>query len=197
MRPAAAVAAAAALGLSAAAAHAHNVAEGYPPLAGGLLHPLLVPSHALALVALGLVAGASPMRQRLVSVATFVAATCVSVALVTRAFSAHEAELQLLLLAVASGLLLAAGTRLPLAAACFLAGLAATALIFDSVPAIPSVRDTLISLLASALAAAALLASVAALSAAIPRALRAVAIRVAGAWIAAGALMLLALRFAR
>ncbi len=43
--------------LATAAAQAHTVIPGIGGFPGGLLHPLLVPAHALTLIALGLLAG--------------------------------------------------------------------------------------------------------------------------------------------
>src|SRR5262250_488988 len=41
-------------------AQAHDVVAGVGGFSGGLLHPLLVPAHALALLALGLALGQQP-----------------------------------------------------------------------------------------------------------------------------------------
>jgi hydrogenase/urease accessory protein HupE len=54
----------AALLLATDPAHAHDVVAGVGGFYGGLLHPLLVPAHVLALTSLGLLIGQQTPRQR-------------------------------------------------------------------------------------------------------------------------------------
>ena len=184
------------LSLSAGLAQAHTVIEGIGGFSGGLLHPLLVPAHVLALVALGCVTGTLNFHARLLVIVVFVAAAVLSVGLVTLAFSAVNAELIVLSLAGFAGLLLAAGLRMPWAMIVALAMCVAAALTFDSVPAVLSARDTILSLAGTIVAATLLLAATAFLSAAGPQVWRRIGIRILGSWIAASAIMVLALRLA-
>ena len=182
--------------LSAGFAQAHTVIEGVGGFSGGLLHPLLVPAHVLALLALGCLTGTLDFRMRLVVIAVFVAAAALSVVLVTMAFSAVNAELVVLSLAGFAGLLLVAGLRMPLAMIVVLAVCVAGALIFDSVPALLSAQDTILSLAGTIIAATFLLAAITFLSGAGPQVWRRIGIRILGSWIAASAVMVLALRLA-
>lgn len=196
MKASAAALAAVLLSLSAGFAQAHTVIEGVGGFSGGLLHPLLVPAHGLALVALGCLTGSLDFYGRLIVMTAFVAAATLSVVLVTMAFSAVNAELVVLSLAGFAGLLLAAGLRMPLAMIVVLAVCVAGALTFDSVPALLSAQDTILSLAGTIIAATFLLAAIAFLSAAGPQVWRRIGTRILGSWIAASAVMVLALRWA-
>ena len=181
---------------SASLAQAHAVIDGIGGFSGGLLHPLLVPAHGLALVALGCLISALNVRARLMVIGVFVAAAAICVVLVTMAFSARNSELVVLSLAGLTGLLLAAGLRVPLAVAVLVAMGVAAAVTLDSVPALLSAQDTILSLAGTALAAAFLLTAVAFLSAAGPQVWQRIGTRILGSWIAASAVMVLALRWA-
>lgn len=189
--------AAAFLVLSMHAAQAHVVIPGVSGFPGGLAHPVLVLSHALALLALGLLAGAQPVRLRIALVAIFVAGTALSFGMVTLAYSTERAELVVLALAALTGLAVASGCNVPFRAAAAIAAGLAGAILFDSVPAVPSVRETLLALSGTALAATAMIAATAFISAALPAFWQRIAIRIAGSWIAASAILVLALRLAK
>jgi urease accessory protein len=178
-------------------AQAHVVIPGVGGFQGGLLHPLLVPSHGLALIALGLLLGAQPLRIRLWLIAAFVLSMALSFELVSLAFATVSAELATLVLAAITGLLLASGWKAPVPAAALLSIGLGAAILFDSVPAVPSVRETVITLCGTALSATALIAVAAFLSAALPAFWQRIGIRVAGSWIAASAILVLALRLAK
>jgi urease accessory protein len=188
---------AAALVLPATAAQAHVVIPGVGGFPGGLAHPLLVLSHALSLVALGLLAGRQPLRSRLILIAVFMAAMALSFAAVSLAYSTDRAELAVLALAAIAGLVLASGWNAPFAVTALIAICLGGAILFDSVPAVPSVRETLLALAGTTLAAAAAIATVAFVSACLPAFWQRVGIRVAGSWIAASAILVLALRLAK
>ena len=179
---------------SAKLAQAHAVIDGIGGFSGGLLHPLLIPAHGLALVALGCLCGALNVRARLRVIAIFVAVAAVCIVLVTMAFSAVNAELIVLSLAGFAGLLLATGLRMPLAMLVVLAICVAGALTFDSVPALLSAQDTILSLAGTIIAATFLFAAITFLSGAGPQVWRRIGIRILGSWIAASAIMVLALR---
>ena len=188
--------AAALLYLTTAAAQAHTVIPGLGGFPGGLLHPLLVPAHTLTLIALGLLAGRFPMPARTLLLAVFVVAACVSFALIAMAYSATRAETLILCLSAAIGLVLAAGLLPPLPVVASLTAVIAGALMFDSVPPVLSVPETALSLTGTVTAAIALAAASAWLSGALPQRVRQFAIRITGSWIAASAIMVLALRLA-
>ena len=183
--------------LSSSAAKAHIVIPGVGGFEGGLLHPILVLSHALALIALGLLAGIRPLRQRLLLIAIFAAAKFAAFGLVTLAYATDRAEFAVLAVAAIMGLVLAARPLAPFTIVAVLAALIGGAILFDSVPAVPSVRETVAALGGTALAATALIALVAFASAALPAFWPRIGVRIAGSWIAASAILVLALRLAK
>ncbi len=173
---------------------AHTIIPGVSGFEGGLLHPILVPSHAMSIVALALLLAPQPAGERHAAIATFMAALAGAVAMVTLAFQTDRAEIALLACAAISGLLAAWRARLPILAALFVAAVTAFALQFDSVPAVISVRETLLTLAGAALAALIGLWGITALAARATHTWQMLAIRISGSWIAAAALLLIALR---
>lgn len=173
---------------AAAPAAAHGTIEGVAPFYGGLLHPLLVPAHPLLLLALGLVLAQGGRAAAPRALGLWVLG--LALGLVARArWAAPEAvALAPLALAAGIGLLVAAAAppRGPLAAA--LAGLAGLALGLDSDPA-----GSWPALAGTGLGASGVLLLVAGGLVDRRAAWLAIGIRVAGSWIAAAALMVLAL----
>jgi urease accessory protein len=101
-----------------------------------------------------------------------------------------------LCLGAAIGLLLAAHIALPAPAAAVIMAAVSGAVIFDSVPPVLTVSETASSLAGMVLSALALAAATAFVSGALPQRVRPIAVRIAGSWIAASAIMVLALRYA-
>jgi urease accessory protein len=167
---------------------------GFP---GGALHPILVLSHALALIALGLLAGLQRAPIRLLLIGYFVAGMIAAFALVSLAFASDRAEFAVLILAAFTGLVLAAIPRVPVAVAGAISAITGGAILFDSVPPVPSVAETVLALSGTALSATAIVALVAFASGALPAFWRRIGVRVAGSWIAASAILVLALRLAK
>lgn len=182
--------------LATAVAPAHTVIPGIGGFPGGLLHPLLVPAHALTLIALGLLTGSYAVRTQMYLFTAFAAAAVGAFALIALAYSATQAEIVVLCLGAAIGLLLAANVALPAPAAAIMAATVSGAVIFDSVPPVLSVSGTASSLTGTALSALVLVAAAALVSRGLPHRVRPMAIRIAGSWIAASAIMVLALRLA-
>lgn len=196
MRPAAGLTVALFL-LSAGVADAHTVIDGVSGFQGGLVHPLLVPAHMLVLLALGCLTGQIGAASRWLAIAVFAAAAVASVLLVTLAFSAVNAELLVLVLGALSGLLLASGWCVSLTIILVLAVCIAAAIVFDSVPAVLSVQETILSLAGTSIAATAIVTVVALASAAGPQLWQRIGVRILGSWIAASAIIVLALRLSR
>lgn len=192
MRPAAL--AAVILCLAPAAAQAHTVIPGIGGFAGGLLHPLLVPAHALTLIALGLLAGTLARSAQAMLLAVFAIAAMMAFALIAMAYSATRAETLILCLGAIVGLMLAAGLSPPVPIAAGLTAVAAGAIVFDSVPPVLSIAETALSLTGTASAAIVVASASAWLSDALPLRIRTIGVRIAGSWIAASAIMVLALR---
>jgi urease accessory protein len=175
-------------------ARAHTVIPVVGGFPGGLLHPLLVPAHALTLIALGLLAGTFSRHTQIALLAAFAAAAILGFALIAMAYSATQAETLILCLGAAVGLLLAANIIPPAPVAAILTASIAAAMIFDSVPPVLTISGTMLSLTGTALSAIALAAAAALVSGALPPHIRSIGVRVAGSWIAASAIMVLALR---
>lgn len=190
--------AAAAAGLLAAAmpAHAHTVIDGVSGFPGGFLHPLLVPAHALLLLTLGLLVGQQSAVRRRRLMPLFPVSLLAAIGLIAAAAAADSQALILWLCAI-NGALLALAWRLPPAVPAMLTIAAALALMLDSVPALLSVRDTLLALGGTAVAALLLFVLFVTLSACASRPWQIVGRRIIGSWAAASAVLVLALRFVK
>jgi urease accessory protein len=173
---------------------AHTVIAGVSGFSGGALHPLLVPAHALALLALGLFAAQHPAPRRAAVIATFVSAQIVAMGLVALAFAFDRAGNAVLALAAASGLVVASGGIVPLPAAGLLAACLALAIQFDSVPALISRTDTLVALSGTAVGASAAMVVVACAAGMLRHGWQRIGMRIAGSWVAAATLLVLVLR---
>lgn len=187
---------AAILAASGSPAQAHTVIEGVSGFPGGLLHPLLVPAHALLLLTLGLLAGQQTSAHRRILLPLFSAALIAAIAFIAAAV-ALDTHNAILWLCAVGGVLVALARPLPplLLAALLVAG--AVALMLDSVPALLSVRDTLMALSGTAVSALALFSLVVALSARANQPWQMTGRRILGSWAAAGAILVLALRLAK
>lgn len=179
------------------AAAAHVAIPGFGGFEGGLLHPMLVLPRALALMALGLLMGLQPMRSTLLLIAAFLVGMVAAFGLVSHAYATDRAELAVLTIAMLTGFGLAAFPWIPLAPATLLTALAGGAILLDSVPAVPSVRETLLALSGTALAATMMLSLVAFTSAALPAFWARIGVRIAGSWIAASTMLVLGWRLAK
>jgi urease accessory protein len=186
-----------ALLLLAGPACAHTIIEGFPGWQGGLLHPLVVPPHAISLTGLALLAGQQRRAQRWSLIAIFALAFGAAVFLVTRAMSSDNAVLYVLAGGAACGLLVALGRPLPILPAAALAAATGAAVAFDSVPALNSVGETLAALFATGSSAALALALIAWLTSRLRHGWLRIGVRIAGSWIAASTILVLALRLAR
>lgn len=187
---------AAILAASGSPAQAHTVIEGVSGFPGGLLHPLLVPAHALLLLTLGLLAGQQTSAHRRILLPLFSAALIAAIAFIAAAV-ALDTHNAILWLCAVGGVLVALARPLPplLPAALLVAG--AAALMLDSVPGLLSVRDTLMALSGTAVSALALFTLVVALSARANQPWQMTGRRILGSWAAAGAILVLALRLAK
>lgn len=169
--------------------------------AGGLLQPLALPAHALALLGLGLLIGQQRRGQRLPLLAAFVVG--LAAGLTAIAFAVGETPAADILLAVTglSGLLVAIGRPLPVAAVALLAAVAGAVLGLDSPPEAISIAVAMSMLIGTGLGAGLVLALVVAgtslLAGPPERFVPRIGVRILGSWIAASALLVLALRFTR
>lgn len=184
---------AALVSIAAESAAAHTIIPGVSGFQGGMLHPLMVPTHTMNVISLGLLIGQRSLGERHALIAILIAGLAGAIALVVLAFATDRAETILLCTAIASGVLLAARRPVPLLLIALLTAVAAMALQLDSVPSTISASETMLTLAGAALAAFAVVTLIAFLAARITWSWLAVAVRIAGSWIAAIALLTLAL----
>lgn len=177
-------------------ARAHDVASGIGGFYGGLVHPLLVPAHVLALAGLGLCMGQHAPRHRAVLLALFAASLVAGVIIIVSAFAVTAAEYAILAVAAVAGLAVAVARPQWLVSAP-LAAVAGVAVELDSVPQEISMSATFLALTGTAVAAFLLVTVVADLTVYWRPDWQRIATRVVGSWIAASAILVLALRLAR
>jgi urease accessory protein len=166
-------------------------------LISGLLHPLLVLTHVMALVALGLLIGQQGAGRRLIplmSFATGLAAGLAAIAFAVRTTSASDV---LLAAAGSSAGLVALARPLPVLVCATLATVTAVALALDSPPQAISLARAWATLIGTGLGACLVLAGVVAATVSCSREWQRIGVRIVGSWIAASASLVLALRFAR
>jgi urease accessory protein len=175
---------------------AHTI-EGLGGFYGGLLHPVLTPTHALALLGLGLLIGRQPADKRLLPRVLFTSA--LAAALLALAFAVGETPAgAVLLVAVAiSGALVAAAFRLPLVVLGPLAAVTGAAIGLDSPPQVVSFQEAVVMLIGTGLGASIALGLVVEGAARVARDWQLIGVRVLGSWTAASALLAMAVRFAR
>ena len=173
----------AALVLAATPAQAHDVVLGISGLSGGLLHPLLVPSHALTLVALALLVGQQAQRRDAL-VALFAGGMIAGLVAIVSAFAADRANDAVLAVAAVAGLAVALARPLWPAAA-IVAAAAGIAIELDSVPQEISMTTTFLALVATIVSAVVAVLVVSAFAASWCRQWQRIGMRVAGSWIAA------------
>ena len=162
---------------------------------GGLVHPLTLPAHALALLALGLFIG--QQRGPRLTLAAFAAGLAVGLAAIARAVGPTAAADALLVLTAVLGLLVALARPIPALATAPLAAGVGVALGLDSPPEVISITAATLMLVGTGLGAALAAAIVASLSGHLTAPWQRIGVRIAGSWIAASALLVVALRFSR
>ena len=177
-----------------APAQAHEV-FGIGGISGGLLHPLLVPSHAMTLLALSLLI-AQQAQRRAVLVALFAFGMFAGLVVIVSAFALDRTNDAVLAVAAVTGLAVALARPL-WAAAAVMAAAAGIAIELDSVPQEISMMATFLALVATILSAVPAVLVVSASAGSWRRHWQRVGTRVAGSWIAAIAILTLALRLTR
>jgi urease accessory protein len=169
----------------------------------GLVHPLATPAHAIALIGLALLAGRNDRNSPsagAVIIAAFSPGLAIGLAALTWGAGETPAVDVLLAGAALCGLMAAAGVMAPVAVAApvafLVAFLAGVALGLDSPPDSIRLDDAAAMLIGVAGGSLAALAAMARAASAIARWRKGIALRVFGSWIAAIAIMALAVRWA-
>jgi urease accessory protein len=177
-------------------------ASAHPPFAGatgfygGLLHPLFVPAHALAVLGLGLLSGQAP-RWRWPMALSYAAGLAAGFVAMISAFAPQSGGDVLLAAAAIVGMLVASARTVSAPIGCVLALVIGTALALDSPPGGISVRQANVIVLGTFSGALILLWAVQKVAATLHREWQRLGVRILGAWIAASAILILTWKFAR
>ena len=162
----------------------------------GVLHPLIVPAHLMVLLALGLVLGQQAQASIQKALLGFAIILMVTLGLSRWFGQIQAAEFTLLTLAVILGLCIILQRSLQLPSLLTLSLISAGVIGLDSyvrsLPGLPLAK-IYIQLLASGLSALLIVISVTVISFYLHKFKDGIAVRVIGAWVTAGSLMVLAL----
>ncbi len=176
-------------------ARAHSPIVGVGGFYGGLLHPLLVPAHALSLLALGLFIGRQESRRGPTII--FAAALIAGLGAVALAVGPTPAGEILLANTAVVAALVALAFVPPRPVVWLAAAVTGAALGLDSPPEEISIELATIVLIGTGLGACIALALVIGLTSYLRRDWQRLAVRIIGSWIAASAMVVLAVRLTR
>ena len=178
---------------------AADVAVAHAPMgegvSGGLLHPYLVPAHAMSLVALGLFIGSR--RDQGIPLLAFAAALIAGLVALTFAIAETPAAEILLGNTGLVGVLLAADWTPPKPLGWMIAAVTGGMIALDSPPETISVQEADLMLLGIGLGALSALGAVIGGAGYLTRPWQRLGVRVVGSWIAASAILVLALTLVR
>lgn len=174
---------------------AHTPIQGINNFYNGLLHPALVPSHLLLLIAAGLYFGQQELKETQVALFSFIPA--VVLGLVTSGFSpGSKVEIFVLVWAAIIGLLIAASPRIPMYWYSVIGAVAGFSLGFDSAQETLSGKDKFIALFGSGVGIYFIsLYPIGFAEYCNKKHWLRIGVRVLGSWIAASSLLVLALSF--
>jgi urease accessory protein len=164
-------------------------------VSGGLLHPYLVPAHAMSLVALGLFIGRR--SEQGIPLLAFAAALIAGLVALTFAIAETPAAEILLGNTALVGVLLAADWTPPKPLGWIIAGVTGGMIALDSPPETISVQEADLMLLGTGLGALSALGAVIGGTGYLTRPWQRLGVRVVGSWIAASAILVLALTLVR
>jgi urease accessory protein len=168
----------------------------FSAFAAGLLNPLTIPAHLLTWLSLGLLIG-SQSGGRLMPMLAFATGLAVGLAAIARAVGLTPALDVLLILSAVSGALVALAIALPPILSAIVGAIAGLALGLDSPPQVVSLANATTALIGNGLAACLALAIVVSATSHLTRRWQFIGLRIVGSWIAASAILVLALRLAR
>ena len=178
---------------------AADVAVAHAPMgegvSGGLLHPYLVPAHAMSLVALGLFIGSR--RDQGIPLLAFAAALIGGLVALTFAIAETPAAEILLGNTGLLGVLLAADWNPPKPLGWMIAAVTGGMIALDSPPETISVQEADLMLLGTGLGALSALGAVIGGAGYLTRPWQRLGVRIVGSWIAASAILVLALTLVR
>ena len=190
------VAATVAFCLTAWPVQAHSTLQGVGDFYGGLLHPLVVPAEALTIVAAGLLLGQSGTRRAQVGCLMVPVGIIAGLAGAQLLAGEWQMTTYLLALTLIMAAIVVAAVRIPLIAVAVLVLAAAVGIGIDAEPEASSMRGALIAAAGTAVGGTLAVFMIAALTVRPFTFWQTVAIRVAGSWLAAIAMLYLAWRAA-
>ncbi|HSR81450.1 MAG TPA: HupE/UreJ family protein, partial [Hyphomicrobiaceae bacterium] len=164
---------------------------------GGLLHPLFVPTHAIAVLSLGLLIGQQMPHWRWPVALAYAAGLGIGFAAMISAFSPRFSTEALLAATAIVGALIALARALPRLIVCALAIGVGIALALDSSPGGISVREANVIIVGTFCGAVILLGMVLEVAALFRREWQQLGVRILGSWIAASAVLVLTWQLAR
>ena len=179
-----------------ATAQAHSPIKGAGDFINGLLHPLSTPTHILIIIGLGLLAGRQAARDLKAPLWTFAPLSALALALTTLGWIKEVYPPLLVCIALCAGVLLALGNIPPVSVVCVLFGGAALGLGLDSAAEAAGSASTIKSLLGNWISLNLLIFDLAFyVTLGGQAAWLKIALRVAGSWLIAISLMVLAFSF--
>ncbi|HMA74913.1 MAG TPA: hypothetical protein VKP67_25980 [Xanthobacteraceae bacterium] len=161
----------------------------------GLLYPVLAPAHFMSLLGLGLIAGRDVFVQ-LPTLAAFASGLAGGLGAIAWGIGETPANDVLVAMAGLCGLIAATGMSAPVWLTAPVALVAGAALGFDSPPDVIALREAVLMLVGTLCGGIAALAVIGATASVLFRPWHSIATRIAGSWIAAIAILVLALRWA-
>jgi len=165
-------------------------------IVAGLAHPVTTPAHVVALVGLGLIGGRNLMPAGAAIIAAFALGLAAGLGAIAWGVEETPASDVLLASATLCGLIATSRVAVPLPLAALVALLSGIALGLDSPPEAIFLREAVAMLLGTACGGAGALAMIAFAASAAARWRHGIVLRVAGSWVAAIAILVLALRWA-
>jgi urease accessory protein len=161
----------------------------------GLLHPALMPTHAMAVLALALLIGQQGWSY--LAAIAFAAAVFAGLGAIALAYAPTLAGEGLLVATAAAGLLVALSRPIPRWLGAVLAGAMGLALALDSPPEAISLREANLTLLGIAVGAPIVLMGLLQVASRLTQGWPRIGARILGSWIAASAILVLALDLVR
>jgi urease accessory protein len=178
-------------------ATAHAPFDGAGGFLGGLLHPLFVPMHAMAILGMGLLIARQAQRGRWIYWIAFVLGLAGGFIAIASAYIPTYAGETLLALALVTGTSVAMACPLPPIVAGLLATVIGAAIALDSPPEVISVREAILIQLGTFCGATLLIVALIEGTSRLRHHWQQIGMRILGSWIAASAILVLAQRFVR
>jgi urease accessory protein len=183
------------------AAMAHPVFGGATGFYGGLLHPLLVPAHAMAVVAIGVLMAQQQSKWRWrthwPAPVAFVGGLVIGTMAIANAYAPTYSNEAILACAALAGGLLALAIPLARWVVAILAAAGGAAVALDSPPDVISIREAVVIQLGTFCGASVFLLCVIEITTRLDRQWQRIGVRILGSWIAASAVLVLTLRLVK